>query len=97
MTLEVVPNRGAEGVVFLILLEACDAIHHRAIEPPDCAAVFPGLAEQFADARDDLAAVQVDGGHELVVGQARQAVLQVEPGGSQGAEVRGDLAGDGFR
>ena len=37
------------------------------------------LAEQFADARDDLAAVQFDVGHELVVGQARHAVLQVEP------------------
>jgi hypothetical protein len=54
-------------------------------------------AEQFADARDDLAAVQLDGGHELVVRQARHAVLQVEPGGPQGAEVRGDLARDGFR
>jgi hypothetical protein len=42
---------------------------------------FPGLAEQFADARDDLAAVQFDVGHELVVRQARHTVLQVEPGG----------------
>jgi hypothetical protein len=58
---------------------------------------FLGLAEQFADARDDLAAVQLDVGHELVVRQARHAVLQVEPGGVQGAEVRGDLARDGFR
>src|SRR5208282_682750 len=58
---------------------------------------FRGLAEQFADARDDLAAVQLDVGHELVVRQARHAVLQVEPGGPQGAEVRGDLLRDGFR
>ena len=57
---------------------------------------FPGLAEQFADARDDLTAVQLDVGHELVVRQARHAVLQVEPGGTQGAEVRGDLLRDGF-
>jgi hypothetical protein len=54
------------------------------------------LAEQFADAGDDLPAVQLDVGHELVVRQARHAVLQVEPGGLQGAEVRGDLPRDGF-
>jgi hypothetical protein len=54
------------------------------------------LAEQFADARDDLPAVQLDVGHELVVRQARHAVLQVEPGSLQGTEVRGDLPRDGF-
>ena len=54
------------------------------------------LAQQFADARDDLVAEQVDVGHELLVCQAWHAVLEVEPGGAQGAEVRGDLAGDGF-
>ena len=57
---------------------------------------YPRLAEQFADARDDLVAVQLDVGHELVMRQARHAVLQVEPGGAQGAEVRGDLVCDGF-
>jgi hypothetical protein len=36
---------------------------------------YPGLAEQFADARDDLAAVQLNVSHQLVVGQARHAVL----------------------
>jgi len=55
------------------------------------------LAEQFADPGDDLAAVQLDVGHELVVRHAGHAVLQVEPGGVQGAEVRGDLLRDGFR
>jgi hypothetical protein len=59
--------------------------------------VVPGLAEQFADVRDDLAPVQLDVAHELIVRQARHAVLQVEPGGPQGAEVRGDLLRDGFR
>ena len=34
----------------------------------------PESAKQLADARDDLVAVQVDGGHELVVGQAGQAM-----------------------
>jgi hypothetical protein len=29
-----------------------------------------GSGEQLADARDDPLAVQLDGGHELVVGQA---------------------------
>src|SRR6185312_13751328 len=60
---------------------------------------FPdrGPAEQFAHPRDDLLAVELDGGHELIVGQAGQAVLQVEPGGAQRAHVRGDLAGHGLR
>ena len=40
------------------------------------------LAEELADARDDLAAVQLDVGDELVVCQARHAVFQVEPGGA---------------
>jgi hypothetical protein len=57
---------------------------------------FPGLAEQFADARDDLVAVQVDVGHELLVGQAWHAVLEVEAGGAEGAEIGGDLVCDGF-
>src|SRR6266478_647459 len=57
---------------------------------------LPARRQQFADARDDLAAVQLDVGHELVVRQARHAVLQVEPGGLQGAEVRGDLLRDGL-
>jgi len=56
---------------------------------------FSGSAEQVADTRDDLAAVQVDVGHELLVGQAWQAVLEVEPSGLQGAEVSGDLLRDG--
>jgi SAM-dependent methyltransferase len=59
-------------------------------------AAAQSLAEQFADARDDLAAVELDVGHELVMRQARHAVLQVEPGGLQGAEVRGDLLRDGL-
>jgi hypothetical protein len=54
-------------------------------------------AEQATDGRDDLAAVQLDVGHELIVRQARYAVLQVEPGGGQDAEVRGDLPRGGFR
>ena len=41
-------------------------------------------------------AVELDVGHELFVGQARHAVLQVEPGGVQGAQVGGDLLCDGF-
>jgi hypothetical protein len=57
---------------------------------------FSGSAEQLADARDDLVAVQLDVGHELFVCQAWHAVLEVEPGGAKGAEVRGDLVCDGF-
>ena len=56
----------------------------------------PASAEQLADARDDLVTVQLDVGHELFVGQAGHAVLQVEPGGAKGAEVGGDLLRDGF-
>jgi hypothetical protein len=43
-----------------------------------------------------MAAVQLDAGHELVVGQAGHAVLQVEPGRAQDAEVGGDLLRDGL-
>ena len=56
----------------------------------------PESAEQFAGARDDLVSVELNVGHELVVGQAWHAVFQVEPGGSQGAEVGGDLLRHGF-
>jgi succinate dehydrogenase/fumarate reductase flavoprotein subunit len=67
-----------------------------ATPPMTCMTVPWRLAEQFADTRDDLTAVQLDIGHELVLRQARHAVLQVEPGGIEGAEVRGDLLRDGF-
>src|SRR5262245_2614755 len=59
-------------------------------------AVASGSAEQLADAGDDLLTVQLDIGDELMVREAGHAVLQVEPGGAKGAEVGGDLLGDGL-
>src|SRR5215467_10106330 len=64
---------------------------------PDSDAPVPGSAEQFADPRDDLAAVQLDVGHELFVCEAGHAVLQVEPGRAKDAQAGGDLPGDGLR
>ena len=71
-------------------------LHPRGLELGDGPVVPRGLAEQFADAWDDLAAVHLDVGHELVVRQAWHAVLEVEPGGAKGAEVGGHLLRDGF-
>ena len=51
---------------------------------------------QLTDTWDDLAAVQLDVGHEGLVGQAAGAVLQVEARGTQRAQVGGDLLGDGL-
>jgi len=86
-------DRGVDDPQVRVAADGACAVDYR----PFVVVAAPGLAEQFADARDDLAAVQLDIGHELVVRQARHAVLQVEPGGVQGAQVRGDLLRDGFR
>src|SRR5215475_16026919 len=67
-----------------------------ATEPPYGRRAASRSAEQLAYARDDPAAVQLDVGEELLVGQAGHAVFQVEPGGAEGAEVRGDLLRDGL-
>jgi len=54
----------------------------RPARPGDPADSLTGVSEQFRAHRGTTAGVQLDGGHELIVGQARQAVLQVEPGGA---------------
>jgi len=48
---------------------------------------------QLTDTGDDLAAEQLDVGHEGLVGQPAGAVLQVEAAGTQHAQVGGDLLG----
>jgi hypothetical protein len=55
-----------------------------------------GVRQEFSDTWDDLAAVQLDVGHEGFVGQATSAVLQVQARGIQRAQVGGDLLGDGL-
>ena len=52
--------------------------------------------QQVVDEEDDLAAEQVDAGHVLVVGHIGHAVLQVEPGRAEGAEVGSDLQCNGL-
>jgi hypothetical protein len=51
---------------------------------------------QLTDTWDDLAAVQLNVGHEGFVGQAAGAVLQVKARGTQRAQVGGDLLGQPF-
>jgi hypothetical protein len=54
------------------------------------------VRDEDTDTRDDLGAVELDGGHDGVVRLAQHAALEVEAGGAKGGEVGGDLAGDGL-
>jgi hypothetical protein len=54
------------------------------------------VADEFANARYDLGAVELDRGHELVVGEAGHAELEVEAARVEQLEVRDDLVGDGL-
>ena len=53
--------------------------------------------EQLPDARDHLCAVESDRGHDLLMGEPGHAELEVEPAGSEVAQVRDDLLRDGLR
>jgi NAD(P)-dependent dehydrogenase (short-subunit alcohol dehydrogenase family) len=56
-----------------------------------------GLAEQFTGARDHLAAVELDAGHQLIVSHARHTVFEVKPGRLQSPQAGGDFPRHGFR
>src|SRR4051794_16918370 len=57
---------------------------------------FGSSVEQFAYAGDYLSAVELDRGHPLVVRDASDGVVQVEPAQVERADDCGDSIGDGF-
>src|SRR3954470_12754030 len=54
------------------------------------------LRERLADERSDLHRVELDGVQHLPVGQRAGALLEVEPGKSEGLRDLRDLRGDGI-
>src|SRR3546814_4452150 len=54
------------------------------------------LGELCSDQGGDLGAVELDGAHQLLVGERAGAVLEVEPIGAERARGAGDLGGDGL-
>ena len=58
------------------------------------ASIRGSFLHQLTNAGDDLAAEQLDVGHESLVGQPAGAVLQVKAAGTQRAQVGHDLLGD---
>src|ERR1700675_4390888 len=57
----------------------------------------PLAVEQFPDARDYLSAVERDRRHDLFMGEAGHAELEIEASRSEVAQVRNDLLRDRFR
>ena len=54
------------------------------------------VVDDFPNPRYDLGAVELDRGHELVVGEAGDAELEVEAARPEQLEIGDDLVGDGL-